>query len=189
MSTRPTSRPGPGSGRAGGRTTIARLDVMTDLGLLGLEASPAGLTHLYLGGSGDDPVEPEAGVGPGADPEATAHVAEGARQLLEYFAGARTAFDLPLEPAGTEFQRSVWFALARIPFGTTLSYAELARRVGRPRAFRAVGQANGANPLPIILPCHRVIAADGGLGGYSGGLGVKTRLLAHESALPTARGA
>jgi methylated-DNA-[protein]-cysteine S-methyltransferase len=105
---------------------------------------------------------------------------DAARQLLEYFAGARTTFDLLLAPSGTPFQQSVWAALRTIPYGTTASYAEVAELVGRPRAFRAVGQANGANPIPIIVPCHRVIAAGGGLGGYSGGLGVKMQLLAVE---------
>jgi len=99
------------------------------------------------------------------------------RQLGEYFAGSRRHFDLELAPVGTPFQRSVWFALADIPYAGTISYAELAARVGRPSAFRAVGQANGANPLPIVLPCHRVIASGGGLGGYSGGLDVKRQLL------------
>ncbi len=83
-------------------------------------------------------------------------------------------------PSGTDFQRSVWFALADIPYGETVSYAELARAVGRPKAFRAVGQANGHNPLPIVLPCHRVIASGGGLGGYGGGLELKEQLLALE---------
>jgi methylated-DNA-[protein]-cysteine S-methyltransferase len=107
-------------------------------------------------------------------------VTEARDQLEEYFAGRRTRFDLTLDPAGTEFQRSVWFALADIPYGRTVSYAELAATVGRPRAFRAVGQANGANPIPIILPCHRVVASGGGIGGYGGGLDLKRRLLALE---------
>lgn len=105
---------------------------------------------------------------------------DAARQLDEYFAGKRRAFDLPIEVAGTEFQEQVWLKLAEIPYGDTISYAELARWVGRPQAFRAVGQANGANPIPIILPCHRVIAADGSIGGYGGGLETKRRLLAIE---------
>ena len=99
------------------------------------------------------------------------------RQLGEYFAGRRRHFDLPLCPAGTDFQRRVWRALADIPYGTAISYRELARRVGSPKGYRAVGQANGKNPLPIILPCHRVIGADGALGGYSGGLDRKRFLL------------
>jgi methylated-DNA-[protein]-cysteine S-methyltransferase len=101
-------------------------------------------------------------------------------QLTEYFAGDRKDFELPLELEGTAFQRDVWMTLADIPYGATVSYAELATMVGRPSAFRAVGQANGANPIPIVLPCHRVIASGGGLGGYGGGLPMKRRLLAIE---------
>lgn len=103
-------------------------------------------------------------------------------QLDEYFAGERQAFALELNPAGTDFQRRTWFALADIPFGTTCSYGELARKLGSPSAVRAVGAANGRNPIPIILPCHRVIGSDGSLTGFGGGLPVKQWLLAHESA-------
>jgi methylated-DNA-[protein]-cysteine S-methyltransferase len=104
-------------------------------------------------------------------------------QLAEYFAGTRRQFELPLHPVGTEFQHRVWDALRAIRFGTTLSYLELARRVGDTRAVRAVGAANGRNPLPIVVPCHRVIGADGSLVGFGGGLPVKRWLLAHEGAL------
>ena len=107
-------------------------------------------------------------------------------QLGEYFAGNRTAFDLPLGPRGTEFQRGVWQALASIPYGETVSYAQLASRVGKPSAMRAVGAANGRNPLPIVLPCHRVIGADGSLTGFGGGLPTKQFLLELEGALPRA---
>jgi methylated-DNA-[protein]-cysteine S-methyltransferase len=103
-------------------------------------------------------------------------------QLSEYFAGERRRFDLPLAPRGTEFQRRVWRALTDIPYGRTLSYGELARRIGKPSASRAVGLANGANPLPIIVPCHRVIGADGTLTGFGGGLPIKRKLLALEGA-------
>ena len=109
--------------------------------------------------------------------DAGRHLGGARRQLDEYFAGRRRAFELRLAPRGTEFQRLVWFALAEIPYGATWSYAELARRVGRPKAVRAVGAANGANPLPIVLPCHRVIGADGSLVGYGGGLSAKRFLL------------
>jgi methylated-DNA-[protein]-cysteine S-methyltransferase len=108
-------------------------------------------------------------------------VLDAARQLDEYFARKRTDFDLPLSLSGTEFQQQVWLTLAEIPYGETISYAELARWVGRPQAFRAVGQANGANPIPVVLPCHRVIAADGSIGGYGGGLSAKRLLLALET--------
>lgn len=102
-------------------------------------------------------------------------------QLEEYFAGERHEFDLPLAPQGTEFQMAVWTALRDIPYGTTASYGDIAAAVGRPKAVRAVGGANNANPISIIVPCHRVIGADGNLTGYGGGLGTKEALLALES--------
>jgi methylated-DNA-[protein]-cysteine S-methyltransferase len=101
-------------------------------------------------------------------------------QLAAYFAGKLLAFDLPLAPRGTEFQRRVWNELLAIPYGDTISYIELARRIGKPSAMRAVGAANGANPLAIVVPCHRVIGADGSLTGYGGGLAAKRWLLDHE---------
>jgi methylated-DNA-[protein]-cysteine S-methyltransferase len=106
---------------------------------------------------------------------------EAARQLREYFAGERDEFDLPLAPDGTEFQKSVWRALQDIPYGATISYGELARRVGNPKASRAVGAANGQNPIPIVIPCHRVIGANGKLTGFGGGLPTKEALLALEA--------
>ncbi|HEY5624343.1 MAG TPA: methylated-DNA--[protein]-cysteine S-methyltransferase [Gammaproteobacteria bacterium] len=102
------------------------------------------------------------------------------RQLEEYFAGERTAFELELAPAGTAFQQSVWQGLTEIPFGTAFSYGELAKHIGKPGAARAVGQANGRNPIPVIIPCHRVIAADRSIGGFASGLAIKRRLLALE---------
>lgn len=105
-------------------------------------------------------------------------------QLDGYFAGQRRDFELPLQPAGTAFQREVWAMLARIPYGETWSYGELARRIGKPAAVRAVGAANGRNPIPIVLPCHRVIGADGSLTGFGGGLPTKAFLLRLEGALP-----
>lgn len=104
-------------------------------------------------------------------------------QLEEYFRGKRDRFELPLAPKGTEFQRRVWRELERIPFGTTISYAELAARVGNPKASRAVGAANGRNPIAIVIPCHRVIGADGTLTGYAGGLPIKEALLRREGAI------
>ena len=109
------------------------------------------------------------------------------RQLGEYFAGTRNAFDLPLSPRGTDFQRNVWNTLASIPYGQTISYAQLAQRIGKPSAMRAVGAANGRNPLPIVLPCHRVIGADGSLTGFGGGLPTKQFLLQLEGALAPAK--
>jgi methylated-DNA-[protein]-cysteine S-methyltransferase len=108
-------------------------------------------------------------------------LAQAARQLTEYFAGKRTDFDFPLAPEGTEFQRSVWRRLQEIPYGETISYGELARRVGNPKASRAVGAANGQNPIPIVIPCHRVIGANGKLTGFGGGLPTKEALLALEA--------
>jgi methylated-DNA-[protein]-cysteine S-methyltransferase len=105
-----------------------------------------------------------------------------ASQLGEYFRRERRTFDLPLAPRGTAFQLATWRALATIPYGETISYAELARRVGRPAASRAVGAANGANPLPIVVPCHRVIGKDGSLTGFGGGIGTKRALLELEGA-------
>ena len=111
-------------------------------------------------------------------------LAETRRQLDDYFAGTRRDFDLPLAPRGTPFQLGVWRALATIPYGTTISYRELAERIGQPSAMRAVGAANGRNPLPIVVPCHRVIGADGSLTGFGGGLPTKRFLLQLEGALP-----
>ena len=107
------------------------------------------------------------------------------RQLAEYFDGTRRDFDLPLAPHGTAFQRRVWDELRRISYGETISYGELARRIGKPTASRAVGAANGRNPLAIVVPCHRVIGADGTLTGYGGGLSVKQALLALERRVAT----
>lgn len=107
--------------------------------------------------------------------------AETRGQLAEYFAGTRTAFDLPLRLRGSSFQLRVWAALTEIPYGETTSYGAIARGLGRPDAARAVGLANGQNPIPIIVACHRVIGADGSLTGYGGGLPAKQWLLAHEA--------
>jgi methylated-DNA-[protein]-cysteine S-methyltransferase len=105
---------------------------------------------------------------------------DAAAQLGEYFAGRRREFDLPLAPVGTDFQLRVWHALRDIPFGAVRNYGDIARAIGKPGASRAVGQANGANPLPIVIPCHRVLASDGSIGGYSCGIDVKHKLLALE---------
>ena len=112
----------------------------------------------------------------------TAATAEAARQLRAYFTGDLDAFDLDLAPQGTPFQREVWRALGEIPHGQTVSYGALAARVGRPRGAQAVGRANGQNPIAVVVPCHRVVGADGALVGYAGGLDRKAALLAHEGA-------
>ena len=109
-----------------------------------------------------------------------AYLAEAVRQLEEYFAGKRHAFDFPLHVEGTEFQRHVWQALQRIPYGRTESYGSLARAIAKPKAWRAVGMANNRNPFTIIIPCHRVIGSNGAMMGYAGGLHRKEWLLEHE---------
>ena len=138
----------------------------TLVGPMALECEGECLTALYR--------RCRRGGGAGAE---TPLLARGRAQLLEYFQGKRRVFDLPLAPQGTPFQRRVWSALTEIPYGTVISYKELARRVDRPKGFQAVGQANGRNPLPIFLPCHRVVGADGSLTGYAGGLELKQFLL------------
>lgn len=116
------------------------------------------------------------------DVEAPTHpvLVDAERQLQEYFAGRRQSFDLPLDVTGTPFQRRVWKALRTIPFGETRSYGQIAAQIGNPRAVRAVGAANGRNPLPIVAPCHRVIGSNGTLTGFAGGIETKARLLALE---------
>ncbi len=106
--------------------------------------------------------------------------AEVFRQLDDYFAGKRTTFTLPLHLGGTDFQNAVWTSLQRIPYGSTITYRDLAQRIGKPAAIRAAGSANGANPLPIVVPCHRVIGSNGSLTGFGGGIEAKRFLLAHE---------
>jgi len=107
----------------------------------------------------------------------------GVRQLTEYFAGRRLAFDVPIGFEGTPFQMRVWEMLTQIPYGATRSYKQMAESIGHPTAFRAVGNANGKNRIPILVPCHRVLASGGKLGGFTGGTGLKKRLLAHEAAV------
>ena len=113
----------------------------------------------------------------------SAMTSQACAQLQEYFAGKRTTFDLPLAASGTTFQQQVWQALLTIPYGKTCSYGDIARAIGNPKGVRAVGLANGKNPLAIVVPCHRVIGADGKLTGYAGGLNRKQQLLALEGAL------
>jgi O-6-methylguanine DNA methyltransferase len=115
--------------------------------------------------------------------ESEERIAPFARQLAEYFAGQRREFDLPLDLRGTDFQKSCWRELLKIPYGETRSYADIARAMGKPTAVRAVGLANGQNPIAIIVPCHRVIGSDGSLTGYGGGLETKRKLLELEGAL------
>jgi methylated-DNA-[protein]-cysteine S-methyltransferase len=150
-----------------------------DLLLVGDRAAatqpPARLRGLYFAAA------PHAkGVVPAGAREDRTAFARAIEQLADYFAGKRTSFDLELSPAGTDFQRAVWTALAAIPYGETRTYAAIARAIGRPRAVRAVGAANGRNPLSIVVPCHRVIGRDGTLTGYAGGVEHKETLLTLE---------
>lgn len=142
------------------------------IGTLTLSARGEQLVGLHLPGSGEP--SPTGTVAP------TPVLARAAVQLAEYFAGTRTAFDLPLAPEGTDFQRGVWRALCEVPYGETCSYAAIARAIGKPAATRAVGMANNRNPLAIIVPCHRVVGANGALVGFGGGLPAKRFLLGLE---------
>lgn len=150
----------------------------TPLGAVLLTAEGDALTRLSLGA----PVEAvrsdweRVSSGPGI-------LAEACGQLAEYFAGTRTTFDLPLAPAGTPFQHRVWAALRAVPYGETATYLGIARALGDPNAVRAVGAANGRNPIGVVVPCHRIVGADGSLTGYAGGLDRKRWLLRHESAV------
>ena len=147
--------------------------VPTPLGELLLTAVDDGLTKAHF------PPYDEPSTPPSPDHPV---LAAARRQLLEHFAGERTDFDLPLAPPGTAFQQRVWEELRRIPYGTTTTYGELARRLGDPKCVRAVGLANGRNPIAVVVPCHRVIGSDGKLRGYAAGVERKQRLLALESA-------
>jgi O-6-methylguanine DNA methyltransferase len=166
-------------------TAITQAIRETPLGPVFLSFSPQGLHELAFVREQDS----RQGTAVASHPEKTVIPRETlqkwqdqvAQALENYFAGKPTDFaSLPLDLRGTPFQLRVWEELRKIPWGATISYKELAARVGNPKALRAVGQANGANPLPLIIPCHRVIAADGSLGGYSSGLERKRRLLRHE---------
>ena len=147
------------------------------VGELKLVASERGLSAILW--ENDDPARVR--LGPLVENDSHPILIEAERQIGEYFAGTRKVFDIPLDFQGTEFQKSVWAALLAIPYGETRSYAEIARAVGRPTAFRAVGAANGRNPISIIAPCHRVIGTSGALTGFAGGLKAKELLLGLEA--------
>jgi methylated-DNA-[protein]-cysteine S-methyltransferase len=148
-------------------------DVSSPIGAIRLAADDAALVRIVL--------PDERGSRPAARGAAGHPVLDRAAEEIEqWFAGERRSFDLPLRAEGTAFQQQVWAALATIPYGAVWSYGDLARRIGRPRAVRAVGAANGRNPLPIVVPCHRVIGASGALTGFGGGLRAKAWLLDHE---------
>ncbi len=142
----------------------------TPLGCMALGEEDAHITRLYL------PNSPT----PRLMPHETPLLCRARDQLLEYLAGKRMEFDLPLAPQGTPFQQKVWSTLRNIPYGQTRSYKDIALAVDCPKGFRAVGMANRSNPIPIFIPCHRVVAADGSLGGYAGGLELKQSLLTIE---------
>ncbi|WP_371156575.1 methylated-DNA--[protein]-cysteine S-methyltransferase [Jannaschia sp. 2305UL9-9] len=150
--------------------SLVHTTVTTPLGLLHLAGRDGAVTALNW----------PRGTPPG--PLDHAALPEAREQLIAYFEGRLTRFDLRLAPEGTFFQQEVWSALQDIPYGQTRSYRDIAQTIGKPGGTQAVGQANGRNPIPIIIPCHRVIAADGGIGGFSGGLDIKRRLLTLEGA-------
>jgi len=146
--------------------------------------SPIGTLRLVSNGSQLTGIEFEGQYGDDVGRETSdAVLASCASQLKDYFAARRRRFELPLAARGTAFQQSVWSALARIPYGELRSYRDIARAIGNPAAVRAVGAANGRNPLPIVVPCHRVIGSNGALTGFAGGLAIKTYLLELEGAL------
>jgi len=155
--------------RATDHTTV----MDTPIGVLTITVGDAGVRSVRFPGERQDDVpSPSGGPHDVAD--------EVVRQLAEYFDGERQEFDVPLDPVGSEFQLAAWRALRTIPYGETVSYGEQAARLGDPRKARAVGAANGRNPIPIIIPCHRVVGADGSLTGFGGGIETKAWLLAHE---------
>jgi methylated-DNA-[protein]-cysteine S-methyltransferase len=157
--------------------TLEETSIETPVGRLVLLASAKGLTHVLLGG----PVKTPRKTRVSANPRALGHLEAARRALDEYFAGGREGFDdVSLAPAGTPFQLSVWRELLSIPYGETTTYGRMAKRIGTRNAHRAVGAANARNPIPVIIPCHRVIGADGRLTGYAGGLPMKKWLLTHE---------
>ena len=149
------------------------LVVVSPVGKLRLVASEKGLVAIDVRNNAKQEVTAR-------NPSAQAVLIQTKKQLEQYFAGKRTTFDVALDLVGTEFQVQAWRALCRIPFGKTISYGQQAANIKKPKAFRAVGSANGKNPIPIIVPCHRVVASDGSLGGYSLGLRMKKQLLALE---------
>jgi O-6-methylguanine DNA methyltransferase len=163
--------------------TVRTCEFQSPIGWMRLGSTDKGLCWVDLPGSGGRGfagwLRAQA---PGAQLVEDERANRSARQqLLEYLAGERLRFELALDLRATPFQRAVYDELLAIPYGETRSYAEVARAIGKPRAVRATGAANGANPIPLVIPCHRVIASGGGLGGYGGGLPLKRRLLAMES--------
>jgi methylated-DNA-[protein]-cysteine S-methyltransferase len=157
---------------------LSTTTMSTPVGELTLVASPRGLRAVLWPNERPGRVPMVDGIGGNSDADAI--LAESVRQLQEYFAGDRFAFDLPLDPEGTEFQQQVWQVLRTIPYGQTISYGEQASRLGDKNKSRAVGAANGRNPISIIVPCHRVVGSTGKLTGFAAGVDVKAWLLQHE---------
>ena len=155
------------------QTVRNTLVMSSPVGKLTLVASKNGLVAIDVRNNAKQEVTAK-------NPSAQAVLIQTKKQLEQYFAGKRKTFDVALDLVGTEFQVQAWRALCRIPFGKTISYGQQAANIKKPKAFRAVGSANGKNPIPIIVPCHRVVASDGSLGGYSLGLRMKKQLLALE---------
>ena len=173
------SSTGPADTAASSADTHWHTTIDSPIGPLGLVATEEGLRAVSWRGEETSVKLPDDMVEDPAHPI----LHQAAQQLDEYFDGKRTSFDLPLDLRGTPFQVAAWRALGDIPYGSTRSYGEQASLIGRPKAVRAVGQANGRNPVPIVLPCHRVIGANGSLVGFGGGLDLKSQLLEHEGAL------
>ena len=153
------------------RSEVAQRTLRTAVGLLRVTADDVGVVAIE---------RVRKSVVADGSTRATRHAERAVRELREYFAGKRRSFTVKLHLEGTTFQERAWAAMREIPYGATISYAQQAKQIGAPRATRAVGSANGANPVPIIVPCHRVVASDGSLGGYALGLTMKRRLLALE---------
>ena len=164
------------------KTTVSYSIFTSPLGDIWIGGDEAGISHINF------PSQRAIANGPHRDhplwQRCDGLFTEAHRQLSAYFAGELKTFDLPLNPQGTEFQRSVWNALLQVPFGQTCSYGDIANSIDKPKAVRAVGAANGRNPIPIVIPCHRVIGSSGKLTGYAGGLPLKEALLKLEGGLP-----
>jgi len=160
-------------------TSLSRREMDSPIGTLTVVADGDAIVAIWFEAEvADSPAALDRTVEAGAGEHAILDRA--IEQLEEYFRGERTEFELPLAPQGTPFQQKAWLALREIPFGETITYGEQARRLGDPNKSRAVGAANGKNPIPIVVPCHRVVGANGHLTGYAGGLGTKAWLLDHE---------
>jgi len=161
------------------QTPLFTTTVETPIGSVVLVASDIGLRALLFGDD-DEAMRNRHHLNGAKQRDDHPVLVTAASQLTEYFAGERQDFEVPLDMVGTDFQREAWKALQSIPYGSTVSYGEQARRIGKPRAVRAIGAANGRNPVGVIVPCHRVVGADGSLTGYGGGLPTKAWLLDHE---------